>query len=95
MPSDLCSVLPGCKPILAATEALIKTRTIVNEEQKDLRYAIAVRINSRWVCRTLTASTAAAAATVRRPARTSLNTSIRFRSRSLIDIQPILRTRQF
>ena len=33
-----------------------------------------------------------AEATVRRPVRTSLNTSIRLRSRSLIEIHPILRT---
>src|SRR5216683_7894295 len=41
------------------------------------------------ICRTSIASTAAAETTVRRPASTSVNTSIRFRSRSLIVTSPI------
>ena len=51
-----------------------------------------VRSQQPVAFRSLTPSTAAAAATVRRQVRTSLNTSIRLRSHSLIETHPILRT---
>jgi hypothetical protein len=46
--------------------------------------------SNRKVCRTPSDNTAAADTTVRRPASTSVNTAIRFRSRSLIVNSPIL-----
>lgn len=50
------------------------------------------RLSSRYVCRSLMPNKETAAVTVRLPGCTSLRTSTRLTSRSLILVHPILRT---